>query len=63
MIMFGGIWRINRNGINLNEGGHLAGLYLGWTVQFFDLWFKLPIRGARTFRVSAFRKKLVIGLR
>jgi hypothetical protein len=49
---FGGYWQLSRRAICLNEGGFVLGLTVSMSLDFFDAWFKLPFRGARSFRIT-----------
>jgi hypothetical protein len=52
MNLFGGTWRISRRFVQLNEGGYVCGLSWSWQKGWFDAWFKLPIRSARSVRAT-----------
>jgi hypothetical protein len=48
----GGYWQFSPRAICLNEGGFVSGLTVSVSSGFFDAWFKLPFRRARSFRVT-----------
>lgn len=53
----GGYWRLSPRAICLNEGGYVFGLTILFKARFLDLWFKLPRRGARAYRVTRFSQR------
>jgi hypothetical protein len=52
----GGSWHISRRCIALNEGGYVCGLTWLRKSGFLDVWFKLPIRSARSHRFTRWER-------
>ncbi|BEU21586.1 hypothetical protein [Paraburkholderia sp. 22B1P] len=51
-IIFGGAWSISARGIQLNEGGYVCGFTWARKFKAIDIWFKLPLRGSRSYRLT-----------
>jgi hypothetical protein len=52
-----GYWQLSPRAICLNEGGYIFGLTISFKARFFDVWFKFPRRGARTYRITRFSQR------